>query len=394
MIRRREFLVSALAAGPLAAQTKKTETFSTTASQDKTPRIGVVLSSFAGAEEHDGAKLKGLADPRPVTAELTDAQIDAIVRTAMDLGVPRQSTLANLIEADDWVVVKTNITTCHGLGPDTKDGGAHSEFVPGGVADPRVVRAVVGHLAGLKLGARFTIVEGSPEWLPKERSRSPVDGWTTEWGGAFAGLSYRSLLAELGKRFPDIQFDYVDLNFDDTLETALTGKPLAAKNPKGSYHLPKTIQQCDKLISIAPLKTDPLTGVSLTLGNYLGIAPGSKYGFPKAKLMELGSPDELVIDLFGLRPADYAVAGGCFGLDGDGSSKRHNLIVAGASALAVDAVGAAAMGFDPAKIRHFVLAEKKGFGIFDTDLIWTRGNDVAEARSEFRKPAGWRTGPS
>ncbi|MFN0166887.1 MAG: DUF362 domain-containing protein [Bryobacteraceae bacterium] len=394
MIRRREFLVSALAAGPLAAQTKKTETFSTTASQDKTPRIGVVLSSFGGAEEHDGTKLKRLADPRPATAELSDAQIAAMAGMAMDLGVPRQATLATIIEADDWVVLKTNITSCHGLGPETKDGGAHSRFSPGSVTDLRVVRAVIGHLAGKKLGARFTVAEGSPEWLPKDRSHSPVDGWTTDWGGAFGGLSYQSMLAELGKRFPDIQFDYVDLNFDDTLETALTGKPLAAKNGKGSYHLPKTMQQCDKVISVAPLKTDARTGVSLTIGNYFGIAPGSKYGFPKAKLFDLGDADELVVDLFGLRPADYAVAGGCFGLEGDGSSKRHNLIVAGASALAVDAVGAAAMGFDPAKIRHFLLAEKKGFGIYETDLIWTRGNDVAEARSEFKKPAGWRASGS
>jgi len=48
-----------------------------------------VLSSFAGSSDHDGTLIKGLADPQPVTQDLTDAQIDAVVRKALDLDSSR-----------------------------------------------------------------------------------------------------------------------------------------------------------------------------------------------------------------------------------------------------------------------------------------------------------------
>jgi uncharacterized protein (DUF362 family) len=107
------------------------------------------------------------------------------------------------------------------------------------------------------------------------------------------------------------------------------------------------------LITIAPLKTDSVTGVSLSVKNYLGIAPGSKYGFPKAGLLKLGTPDEVMIDVFSYHPSDFTIAGGCWGVEGDGpdgpgaSSVHHNIVIAGVKAVCVDAVGAAVMGFNP-----------------------------------------------
>jgi len=47
------------------------------------------------------------------------------------------------------------------------------------------------------------------------------------------------------------------------------------------------------------------------------------------------------------------------------------------------------MGFDPAGIPYLALAEKRGFGVADPDVIWIRGNDIEQARKMFRKPAGW-----
>lgn len=74
---RRQFL-GLSAVGIAAAQQKKpaNESVTATATQNATPRVGVVLSSFAGAKEHDGTALKGLADPRPKDSDLTDVQLD------------------------------------------------------------------------------------------------------------------------------------------------------------------------------------------------------------------------------------------------------------------------------------------------------------------------------
>jgi hypothetical protein len=390
-MRRRDFLSTALAAGAATAQTpsKPEERFSATATQDTTPRVGVVLSSFRGAEEHDGTKLPGLADPRPADAVLTAAQIDAMTRMAVTLGGMRVGGLQAIFDAEDWVVVKVAIPSFPGAAP-AAPGSPAAPFAPGGVTDPRLVRSLLRLLAEQKLGARFTLAEGAAGWLPKERSKAAADGWSSDWGGEFGGLSYEKLVAELRESFPDLEFDLADLNFADTLETPVPGKPAASRNPAGRYHLPKLIQQCDKLISVSPLRTDGQTGVALTMANYLGIAPGSKYGFPKTGLSALGLPDELIVDLFSLKPADFAVAGGCLGLEGDGKTLRHNLVLAGASALAVDACAAASMGFDPSQIPHLTSGEKKGFGIFETELVWTRGNSLEEARREFQKPSRWR----
>jgi hypothetical protein len=259
MMRRRDFLALAAAAGLRGQEKPPTESVTATATQDTTPRVGIVLSSYKGSEDHDGEAVKGLADPQPVDADLTAAQIDGMLRKAIELGGKRRGELASVIGPEDWVVIKTDITACYGL-----DAGAR--YVPGAVTDLRVVRSLIAYLVEHKLGQRFTIAEGSGQWQPIEHSHKPVDGWTTDWGGAFGGLSYKSMVAELSKRHPNLQFDLVDLNFDESIEMPVPGGVSAKDNPNGMYYVPATIQQCDKLISVAPLKTHPALTVSLSRG--------------------------------------------------------------------------------------------------------------------------------
>lgn len=392
---RRHFL--GLGAGLARGQQKpREEAVVAAASRDSTPRVGIVTSNFRGSEDHDGTKASGLADPQPMAADLTQAQIGAMVVKALELGSPIKGGLGNILGAEDWVVIKPNIVSCQGLGRETRDGGAHHPYLAGTVTDLRVIHALVEYMAQHKHGARITIAEGSGEWLPVERSKSPVDGWTTDWDGAFGGLSYRKMIQEFTRRYPEIKFEIIDLNFDSLVELPVPGKALARNNPAGTYAIPKTIQQCDRLISVAPLKTHSMTGVSLSMKNYFGIGPGAKYGFPKDGLHKLGSPDEVLIDLFSFHPADYAVVGGSWGVEADGPhapgarSVHHNVLIAGANALSVDAVAAAVMGFKPADLPYLTMAERRGFGVADADLIWTRGNDIEEARRLFQKPANWR----
>lgn len=394
-MRRREFL--ALGAASLAiGQQKPRDVIVASATQDTTPRVGIVLSSFKQGEEHDGTPIKGLDDAQPPSADLTSAQIDAMVRKAIELGSTRAADLASAVEAEDWVLIKTHIPSCYGLTPEMKDGGAHHPYISGSVTDPRIVRAVIAYLAERKRGLRFTVVEGSAQWLPVDKSKSPVDGWTTEWGGAFDGLSYRKMIEECSHRFPGVRCEIADLNFADSIELPLPSRALARNNQAGLYTIPKIVQQCDRLITIAPLVTDSVSGVSLSIKNYLGIAPGSKYGFPKDGLLKLGSTDEVMMDLFAYHPADFAIAGGCWGVEGDGPdgaaamSVHHNLVIAGFKANCVDAVAASVMGFKPAELPFLAMGEKKGFGTRDVDQIWTRGNTIEEASRKFRQPSAWR----
>jgi uncharacterized protein (DUF362 family) len=383
--------------GPAAAlargqQEPHQEAVTAAATRDRTPRVAIVTSNFRGSVEHDGVKIPSLPDPRPVDADLTRSQIDAMVVKAIELASPLHGGMASIFGPEDWVVIKPNIVSCHGLGPETRDGGAHHLYMAGAVTDLRVVQSLITYLAEHKCGARITIAEGSGEWLPAARSKSPVDGWTSDWGGAFGGLSYRKMADEFTRRYPEVRFDIADLNFEDSVELPVRGRAQARNHPQGLYSIAKTIQQCDRLISVAPLKTHSMTGVSLTMKNYFGIAPGAKYGFPKDGLHKLGHPSEVLVDLFSLHPADFAIAGGCWGIEGDGphppgaKSVHHNVIVAGPSAVAVDAVAAAVMGFNAADVPYLAIAEKRGFGVSDPNVIWTRGNEIEEARRAFRKP--------
>jgi uncharacterized protein (DUF362 family) len=301
------------------------------ATVDTTPRVAIVLSSFTGSEDHDGTKIQGLADPSPVDADLSAVQLDAMLRKAISLGTTRRGGLTSIVASDDWVVIKTRIQT--------------DPYLRGSVTDLRVVRSLIEFLVEHRCGARFTIAEG-PE------SKAAADGW----------ISYDKMVREFSRKYPKIAFDRVDLNFDETIELPLRGKAL-------SYFIPKTIQQCDRIISVAPLATSERTGVSLSVANYWGIAPGAH--------LKLGQPDEMLVDLFSYHPADYAIIGGA-------RAVHHNVLVAGTNAVSVDAVGAAIMGFDPTRVTHLALAQHRGFGSADLGTIWTRGNEIEQARRPFR----------
>jgi Domain of unknown function (DUF362) len=334
MFRRNFLLTSAGAIAALAqqkaAEKKPDDAFVAGATQDPTPRVGIVLSSFKRGEDHDGAKIPGLRDPQPPGADLTPAQFDAWVRRAIDLAALRHAEFFEVIEPEDWIVIKTRSRV-----------------------DSRIVGGAISYLAEHKRGLRFTVIDRLPQ------------------GGDWA-QDYRKLVSDLGARFPKVRFELVDLNSAATADLPVAGRPGV------TYGIPKIVSQCDRLISIAPLATDPAMGVSLSVGNYAALS--SK---PVAT-------DDALIDLFSYRPADLALVGGSWGVEGDGTPVHHNVLISGMKAVAVDSVAASVMGFKPADLPYLALGAKRGFGSWDPDEIWTRGSDIEEARREFKKPAGWR----
>jgi uncharacterized protein (DUF362 family) len=341
-----------------------------------TPRVGIVLSSFSGAEDHDGTKLKGLRNPVSPESPAGDELLDEMVRKAIELGNTARGGLSGIVEERDWVVIQPHIAICQR--PDGR-------FVPGCVADLRVVRSVIDFLAERRLGSRITIA-AAPSWS----SDPAFDPWESDWDGVFGKTSYRRLIGDLGRRHPAIRFDIVDLKQDGTLALQPPGESSPSRETPAVYDFPATLLQCDKLITVAPLSTSSWTVVSLTLGSYFGVLPATPHDRLRGGFHGSGSPHELLADLFSLRPPDYAILGGEQGLEGDGpygpdaGSVHHNLILAGASAVAVDAVGAAIMGFDPARIKHLEFAVQRGFGTVDTGSVWTRGNEIDEAKRPFR----------
>ena len=122
---RRRFLQMS-AAALLPQERPPAESVTATATQDRTPRVGVVFS--------DGPSW------------------DSGLRKAIALGTTRAGGLLSMVAAEDWVVIQTSAG-----------------------ADPRLVEAVQGFLKERGLGKRFTVV-GPAELSEADAQEMPVPG--------------------------------------------------------------------------------------------------------------------------------------------------------------------------------------------------------------------------
>ena len=328
---------------------KPREWVTAAASRDTAPRVGLIPSTFTGSTETDGRKIRALAQPAPLTATLSGAQLEDMLRLAVELGGGRQGGLVTAISREDWVVIKVNAPACR--------------KAPVAATDPRLVAGVLRYLTERGLGRRFSIVGdmSCPE--------SAADTGST---------GFRAIVDSFSRRHPGRRFELIDLLTAPRLEMPVEGRVFARRNPGGIYHVPRVLRECDKVISIAPLAAMPGPGIALSLLNYLDFAPPADRA--------LGDPGEVAVDLFSFHPADYAIAGGTLA-SGHAGIRRHNVIIAGTNAPAVDAVGAAVMGFDSLSIRHLELAVNHGYGVNDAYAIWTRGSEIDEVKATFGEPA-------
>jgi hypothetical protein len=278
-------------------QKKSSDTRTAGASEDRTPRVGIILSSFKGGEDHfGGTKFAALPEPRPPGADLTPSQVREMTRRAMELGNTRRGGLERIVRRDEWTVLLVSRE-----------------------ADPVVVAAV--------------------EEILRERGVAKVEKLVAQQAGQ-AGADAMQMPA-----------------------------PGVWSRRDVSYRVPKSLLHCDRVISIAPLRIERGRPM-LTIDNYRGAAETA----PSA-----GSPDLIAADIFGFHAADYAVLGGTRLLR-EGKATRHNLVVAGPFAASVDAVGAAILGVKPAEVPLLTLANQRGYGETDLDVIWMRGNEIEEAR--------------
>ncbi|HTE20572.1 MAG TPA: DUF362 domain-containing protein, partial [Armatimonadota bacterium] len=152
-----------------------------------------------------------------------------------------------------------------------------------------------------------------------------------------------------------------------------------------AYHLNHSYVDCDVYLSLAKLKNHVNAGVTLAIKNNFGVTPVALYGqhqpdenstSNRGKLFHSGEerpaaglPQELApgsprratyrvprhtVDSIGIRPIDLAIIDGIETVSGGegpwiGSLayQKPNLLIAGRNAVCTDAIGTAAMGYDP-----------------------------------------------
>jgi len=337
----------------------------------------------------DFGELPQSAEPK---TELSAELVEAMVRKAADLGGLEEvlRSAAERAGRPPWVVIKPNIV-------ELKERGS------GVITDWRVVRGIVRAVVELAPGCRITIAEGGA-WVPPEREDVIEQLPWTDVGDGFAVAGFRQLVED--EELAGVRLDIVDLNLDEAVETKVPGKWHAQER----FFIPKTVLECDVLIDAPVLKVTGTAGITVAMKNFVGIAPGLIYGWPKMDGFPPGSSnpgiphsdpvlDETICDLTSLSGVDFTVVDAIVGMERaktdevGGIPVRLNTVIAGADVVAVDAVCAGLMGMNPDDIEYITLGHAKGLGVGRLADIEIAGQSVAQVARRFEKyPADWGSG--
>ncbi len=130
-----------------------------------------------------------------------------------------------------------------------------------------------------------------------------------------------------------------------------------------SFWLNGILAEVDACLSVAKLKCHYECGITLSLKNMIGIVPVSKYRLSEEHWWRSalhGQASETktrlpraILDLNRARPVDFALIDGIMTAEGGETPRgsfhpiQPGILIAGTNPVAVDAVGTAAMGFDP-----------------------------------------------
>lgn len=256
-----------------------------------------------------------------------------------------QSGVAELCRGKQ-VVIKMNLSG----GPSDKRGAVVSQ---------EVTRAVVEHLR------------------PLCRSLALCDGGRPTAAEVKQLFEQKTWAAQLAR---EMEIELVNL-YDGEFVSVPVAHPQAWKR----WDIPKAIVDAEVVGSLAVMKVSAAALVTLATKNLFGVIPMEK----KYRLHEW--IHEIIVDLVqAVKPA-FGIIDGYYGWEGGesilgGNAVQTNLVLAGTDLVALDAVGAAVMGFEPQEIAHLQLAHRLGLGTADLSEIEILGATLAEVRRPFARP--------
>ena len=137
------------------------------------------------------------------------------------------------------------------------------------------------------------------------------------------------------------------------------------------------VLDCDVLITLPKFKTHSLTTLTCAIKNSYGFLLGAE----KARLHRLArSPQAFactVVDVWALRPPDFAIVDAVTAMQGNGPSSRdvfhYGRLLASNDCVALDAAVGALMGLEPAEVPTTVEAASRGLGEADLGKIEVDG---------------------
>jgi uncharacterized protein (DUF362 family) len=268
--------------------------------------------------------------PAVSVVKVKDSVIDA-VREAMDL-----AKVMDAIEPGAKVCIKPN------LGFDL--------FFPGAITSPWVVEGVIRALKDR--ASEITIVESDQVLVDIEKAfkRSGMERLLKEYGVKFVNMSK-------GK--------FVDL-------------PVKNYRKLEKIRIPEILTQAT-LVTVPVMKTHDKTEISGAIKNQWGCLDVLRHNYH----LEI---DEVLSDIHKILKPAFAVCDATVALEGDGPKTGRprfvDRILASRDIVAIDAVSARIMGFDPEKIRHLRLLTEDGVGAYkDYEVV---GEDISKINMQFQ----------
>jgi len=268
-------------------------------------------------------------------------EIEATVRKAVGL----TGGLTDVIKRGDTVIIKPNLVTAKP--PET-----------GATTDPRVCKAIANMVK--ELGARPIIAESS------------MIGQNTEEAIHVAGY---------GKLRED-DFEVINLK-KKGIETVKV--PVPKGKVLKEVTLPKIVVEANVIISVPKMKTHDQAEVTLAVKNMKGVLPDAY----KRKFHHVFGVFQSVADLLTVVKPAFSVVDGIIAMGGLGPAFgdpiEMDLIIAGKDVVAVDAVTAKIMGFEPQECGCLREAAKSKVGTMDLDKIEVVGEPITRVQRRFQR---------
>ncbi len=155
---------------------------------------------------------------------------------------------------------------------------------------------------------------------------------------------------------------------------------------KISLPIPEIINDCDVFINMPSIRTHALTKISNSLKNIMGILPDTA----AFHLHQCGL-HRSIVELNQYRKSDLIISDGTYSLQGDfppfGEPLKSNIIISGDNPVAVDAVTAKVIGFEPEEVKHIKIAFKQGLGPISLKEIKLYGESIETIKKtvKFKK---------
>jgi len=323
-----------------------------------------------------------LSNPRPITDTLEYEQIEKMVRLAVEFA----GGLESFLEPDDRrIVIKPNIV--EPVVPVDKGLGVNTDW--------QVVKALVLLLYRIDPQFEIVVAEGAGGWARPGTPKAP--SWSLSEDG-YEVSGYRTMIESLQNdpAYPDINLEWVDLNYDDTVRVAVPEPRIS--DDQTVFFLPRTLVEADFIINAPVLKVHSPC-ITVGLKNWVGILPGMVYGWSKDAgyngngIVLNHTPGRLqkdMVEIVRTLGCDFVVVDAIVAREKaknfySGLAKRRNMIVAGADVVSVDAVCAHLMDINPDDVEHVCLAALSGLGQNDLEKIEVVGNTIEESKARFIK---------